>query len=251
MAWYFSGPDSVQWRWVLAAASVPVGIMGLLRSHVPESPRFHLAAGETRKAQQVIENVAEYNQVELPSNWKLVPHAVQQGNDDGYSAIPLSQLQPHPPQSLEATMSSITSTSLREHVSAHSGTPLDQGEEVFQNHGHSFSELLNGALRPTTLRLWLLYFCVQFSSSGMVFALPKLFDQTFPGLSERDIALDLLVGVVGLVPGLAIAYFAVEKSRTISLACYCIAAGAIVAGLGPSFTQKSRVGALLLSILLR
>ena len=95
------------------------------------------------------------------------------------------------------------------------------------SHGNISLLFKGDTLKATTPRLWLLWFLTQFSSAGMVFALPKIFDETF-SVSKKRIALDLLWGVFGLVPGLAIAYFVVERSRKYSLAGYYVAAGASV-----------------------
>ena len=85
-----------------------------------------------------------------------------------------------------------------------------------------------------------------------VFALPKLFDDAFPGKTEREIALDLLIGVVGLIPGLAIAFYAVEWSRTRTLALFFVAAGVSVLLLGYAFlVNRSQKWALLMSMILR
>ena len=107
-------------------------------------------------------------------------------------------------------------------------------------------------LRATTPRLWLLWFLTQFSSAGMVFALPKIFDETFQ-VSKKRIALDLLWGVFGLIPGLAIAYFAVEKSRKYSLAGYYLASGASVFMLMLTTMGflSNEVAAIFMSIVLR
>ena len=86
----------------------------------------------------------------------------------------------------------------------------------------------------------------------MVFALPKIFDQTFD-VSKKRIALDLLWGVFGLVPGLAIAYFVVERSRKYSLAGYYVAAAAAVFMfmLTTMGFLKNEVMAVLMSVVLR
>jgi len=77
-------------------------------------------------------------------------------------------------------------------------------------------------------------------------------DEHFLGKTERDIALDLLIGVIGLIPGLAIAFFAIEKSRKKTLAAFLLAAGVAVACLGWSFlVLKSQRWSLFFSIVLR
>ncbi|QDZ22269.1 MFS general substrate transporter [Chloropicon primus] len=182
VAYSFSGKEDIKWRWVLGIVSIPVGIMAVLRRHVPESPRYHLAIGEVDKAQSILEKVAETNGVPLPRG-KLAP--LRKKGSSGESE---------------------SSTSMHGKISL-----LFKGD----------------ILRATTPRLWLMWFLTQFSSSGMVFALPKIFDETF-SVSKKRIALDLLWGVFGLIPGLTIAYFVVERSRKYSLAAYYVAAGASV-----------------------
>jgi len=119
-------------------------------------------------------------------------------------------------------------------------------------HG-KISELFRGeTLRKTTPRLWMLWFLTQFSSAGMVFALPKIFDESF-AVSKRRIALDLLWGVFGLIPGLAIAYFVVEKSRKYSLAGYYLVAAASVFlfMLTTMGSLANEAAAILMSVVLR
>ena len=263
IAWYFSGSEQVQWRWVLAISSVPVGIMAVLRRHVPESPRYHLARGETGLAQSVVQQVADMNQTNLPEDWKLLPQTQtsaltetdstkrKKGEYMQMTQQEMPSVDHHEPyrDDLEAPEEALDNEAVIPSV-----VGQDEGEEVVAaGSGHSFAQLLQGEkMRATTWRLWLLYFLVQFSSAGMVFALPKLFDESFPGKTERDIALDLLIGVVGLIPGLAIAYVAVEKSRKKSLAAFFFAAGLSVLLLGGAFVKiDSQVWAIVFSIVLR
>ena len=266
IAWYYSETDEVEWRKVLFISSIPVGIMAVLRRHVPESPRYYLAAGETEEAQRVVQSVADKNNVELPENWELLPYQNTQQFRGDYTVLPtqqeLTQLNgTNATQQISSDTKrsevQITSPENVSNAEQKTGIPSSNGNENEQlvthaGNGHSFSELLQSHLRPTTWRLWLLYFLLQFSSAGMVFALPKLFFEIFAGKSERDIALYLLIGVVGLIPGLAIAYVAVEKSRTKTLAAFLVSAGVSVLCLGGAFlVLKSQMWALIFSILLR
>lgn len=182
VAYCFSGNDDIRWRWVLGIVSIPVGVMAVLRRHVPESPRYYLAINEVDKAQKILEEVAAANGVSLPPG-RLAP------------------------------------------LRRPAGDAADGGGGG--SHGNISLLFKGDTLKATTPRLWLLWFLTQFSSAGMVFALPKIFDETF-SVSKKRIALDLLWGVFGLVPGLAIAYFVVERSRKYSLAGYYVAAGASV-----------------------
>lgn len=269
IAWYFSGSDQVQWRWVLAISSIPVGIMAVLRRHVPESPRYHLARGDTGLAQDIVQQVADTNDAELPEDWKLVPQTQTSalietdstnGQKGDYMQMNQQELVRQAPyrDDVEAAAKAAADVAPPEEpcgglVPAFINAE-EEGEEVAAGgSGHSFAQLLQGEkMRATTWRLWLLYFLVQFSSAGMVFALPKLFDDNFAGKTERDIALDLLIGVLGLIPGLAVAYVAVEKSRTRSLASFFLAAGLSVLSLGAAFVKiNSQVWAIVFSIVLR
>jgi len=264
ISWYFSSSEHVQWRWVLLISSIPVGIMAVLRRHVPESPRYHLAAGETEAAQRVVQSVADTNSVRLPDDWRLLSYQESiltenaYEDDDGekqgsYAVVPNPECEfaGIPPQAN-------TPESPRSPMSARSYHNNEDVDELMQNTrttsatGHPIGELIQDPLRPTTLRLWLNYFLVQFSSAGMVFALPMLFDEYFVGKSEHDIALDLLIGVVGLIPGLAIAYVAVERSRTKTLAAFLMGAGVSVLCLGGAFLRlHNHAWALFVSIVLR
>lgn len=77
-------------------------------------------------------------------------------------------------------------------------------------------------------------------------------DFSFSNLpTESDIALDLLIGVIGLFPGLAIAFWVVEISRTRTLASFMLASGVSVILLGYSFmVMDDHKWAILMSILL-
>jgi putative MFS transporter len=258
IAWYFSGSEQVQWRWVLAISSIPVGIMAVLRRHVPESPRYHLARGDTGLAQSVVQQVADMNETDLPDDWKLLPQTQTSALTDAESTkrkkgeyVQMNQQDGHQPYQDDVEVSE--EAGQNEVIPAVIGEDECEEEVTAAGGGHSFAQLLQGEkMRATTWRLWLLYFLVQFSSSGMVFALPKLFDESFPGKTERDIALDLLIGVVGLIPGLAIAYVAVEKSRKKSLAAFFFAAGLTVLFLGGAFVKmNSQMWAIVFSIVLR
>lgn len=183
VAYTFSGKDDIKWRWVLGIVSIPVGIMAVLRRHVPESPRYYLAVNEVDKAQKILEQVARTNGVSLPPG-ELAPLRKRDKEE-------------------------------RENKSSGGG------------HGNISLLFKGDTLKATTPRLWVMWFLTQFSSAGMVFALPKIFDETFH-VSKKRIALDLLWGVFGLIPGLTTAYFVVEKSRKYSLAYYYIVAGLAV-----------------------
>lgn len=249
IAWYFAGAEHVQWRWVLLISSIPVGVMGVLRRHVPESPRYHLAAGETDKAQRVVQAVADHNEVHLPNNWRLlsfeeeVEQQKQEGrrcldeihsdttghNETNCSRVGVSPLSTHATSPWNATRQTATpqhqsiysavpaqnpecemvlcgscegspAPPARGQTSLSSSPPQQQGTTSYQNDGnggespvlvvggsageHSFQELVSDPdLARITYRLWMCYFCVQLSSAGMVFALPKLFDEIFQGKS--------------------------------------------------------------------
>lgn len=163
--------------------------MAVLRRHVPESPRYYLANDEVDKAEAILKQVAETNKMKLPPG-RLAPLR-KKGSREGQ------------------------------------GAEEDAGAGASSMHG-KISLLFKGdTLKRTTPRLWVMWFLTQFSSAGMVFALPKIFDETF-SVSKKRIALDLLWGVFGLIPGLTVAYFVVEKSRKYSLAGYYLVAGAAV-----------------------
>lgn len=273
IAWYFSGDAQVQWRYVLLIASIPVGIMAILRRHVPESPRYYLAAGNLDAAQQVVQAVADENRVTLPSNWKLVAvavpvplastaatttassaAAVMHSTKQPADALPLSCTAAAPTEQDSLSRSVNYSLDAEATATDDSYDPDDDQHSVpsnWQTHQEAY-DLFRGSLRGITARLWPLYFLLQFASAGMVFALPKLFDEFFPGKTEKAIALDLLLGVIGLVPGLMIAYVAVEYSRTKMLGAFFLASGLSVLMLGATLLRwKAHIGALIMSAILR
>mmetsp|Transcript_1358 Transcript_1358/g.3829 ORF Transcript_1358/g.3829 Transcript_1358/m.3829 type:complete len:489 (-) Transcript_1358:1381-2847(-) len=91
-----------------------------------------------------------------------------------------------------------------------------------------FKEILSPELRSTTWRVWLMAFCAQFASAGFVFAMPKLFESEL-GLPAKDVSLMILLGVVGVIPGLLIAFFAIEWSRKKSVSVFYLASALGVA----------------------
>lgn len=265
IAWYFAGDEHVKWRWVLLISSIPVGIMGVLRRHVPESPRYHLAAGATLEAQRVIQDVADCNQVRLPDEWRLLPDHPFRGS--GHQECPMDNTDVSNRQVTTSLASPGTPTSSPRHPtgSQYSAIPSQQpytdheptashealsplevnGHSVRSNEGHdgnvtngdgsdgasglvrtdalatttshSLGELVRDPhLAGTTYRLWACYFCVQLSSAGMVFALPKLFDQTFQGRSGK---LFCVVWCVALLSGLSFYGFRLEQNPKLHSIC--------------------------------
>ena len=123
-----------------------------------------------------------------------------------------------------------------------SRNPLDRFKELFAN----------DVLRGTTPRLWIMAFCAQFASAGMVFALPKLFEVYF-SLSPRRTSLYLLLGVLGVIPGLALAWYVVELSRKKSLASYYFVSGvgAIMFAVATLSSARNEVFAIIMTLILR
>ncbi|XP_028400300.1 synaptic vesicle 2-related protein-like [Dendronephthya gigantea] len=56
------------WRWLLAFSSLPLVIFILLSVGLPESPRFHVSAGEVQKGYQTLVEVAKCNGKEIPGS---------------------------------------------------------------------------------------------------------------------------------------------------------------------------------------
>ena len=263
VSYAFSGKEDIKWRWVLAIVSIPVGIMAVLRRHVPESPRYHLANGDVSKAQEILESVAAMNGVDLPGTHLVDKKA---GGSDGMAADPIVKSNGNPrgegssapsptrerrpswgqgedPEGRDGAGSELAD---REGAggSPSKGGPggsatsrpwhkgrWSVGKGAGKGYGDKMAQLFKGpVLARTTPRLWVMWFCTQFSSAGLVFALPMLFEESFD-VAKRKIALDLLWGVFGLIPGLAVAYYAVERSRKYSLAAYYAASSASVVGL--------------------
>jgi len=193
--------------------------------HVPESPRYHLANGDVAKAQEIVEAVAKENKASLPPG-KLLP--LYQPSDLGTTT------ENDEAEALDGELQSLSQTHEAEAEVEGEGEGALQSEDAsasqcVQKPSSShlrIGELFEGSiLKQTTPRLWLLWFVTQFSAAGIGFALPKLFKESFD-VSEKQIALDLLWGVFGLLPALALAYFVVEKSRKLSLAGF-LAGGAV------------------------
>jgi MFS family permease len=123
-----------------------------------------------------------------------------------------------------------------------SRNPLSRFRELFSTR----------VLRGTTPRIWAMAFCAQFASAGSVFALPKLLEDYFL-LGQKTVSLYLLLGLIGVIPGLALAWYVVEISRKKSLAAYYGVAslGAIGFAVATLSSIRNEVFALVMSLLLR
>ena len=116
-----------------------------------------------------------------------------------------------------------------------------------------FKELFSTeVLRGTTPRIWIMAFCAQFASAGSVFALPKLLEDYF-SLEQKAVSLYLLLGVIGVIPGLAVAWYVVEMSRKRALAAYYAVSslGAIGFAVATLSSIRNVVFALVMSLVLR
>jgi putative MFS transporter len=107
---------------------------------------------------------------------------------------------------------------------------------------HAFQPLLESAYKSTTLRLWGLWFFLQFASSGIVLWLPTILQTQFD-LSDKRTSRDLLYGVLGQAPGLLLAAFLVERSRRYSLAFFLVCAAATTIGLMFVTSEQEAVSA--------
>ena len=59
------------WRHLLTATSLPSLLAVFLIWLVPESPKWLLAVGRTREAEEVVRSIVKENGRELPKGWKL------------------------------------------------------------------------------------------------------------------------------------------------------------------------------------
>lgn len=71
LAWIIQPNVGNNWRYLLAASSIPLWILLAFYPFLPESPRWLLISGDHRAAVKVIEDAAEANKVELPKNAHL------------------------------------------------------------------------------------------------------------------------------------------------------------------------------------
>ncbi len=62
------------WRWLLGISAVPGILIFFIRRYVPESPRYLMVKGKTQQAQQVLQQVAKENGVNMPE-FSLAPLA--------------------------------------------------------------------------------------------------------------------------------------------------------------------------------
>lgn len=130
--------------------------------------------------------------------------------------------------------------------------PLE-GSLENRNPLYRFKELFSTkVLRATTPRIWFMAFCAQFASAGMVFTFPKLLEDQFD-LSAKDVSLYLLLGIIGILPGLGIAWYVVELHRRRSLASYYLVSsiGSALFAVATLSGARNLIFALIASMILR
>jgi hypothetical protein len=159
------------WRWLLGLSSVPLAILLLFYSVVPESPRYLAAKGETEKAFKILQQMAKVNCRSLPQGRLVQTQPLLKDPDDKESSSVGN-----------VEMGDIVRTRAPDEVSLleHSGhnenmnfakKTIPSGlDQVFSN----FTSLLSPPLLSSTLLLWSVFFANAFTYYGLVLLTSQL-----------------------------------------------------------------------------
>lgn len=159
------------WRWLLGLSSVPLAILLLFYSVVPESPRYLAAKGETEQALKILQQMAKVNCRPLPQG-RLVQTQPLLGDPDDKGSSSIGNVEMGDIGRIRAP----DEVSLLEH-SGNSGNmvvakkTISSGlDQVFSN----FTSLLSPPLLSSTLLLWSVFFANAFTYYGLVLLTSQL-----------------------------------------------------------------------------
>lgn len=158
------------WRWLLGLSSVPLAILLLFYSLVPESPRYLAAKGETEKAFQILQQMARVNCRSLPQGrlvqTRPLPHPDEKG----------SSFQGNVEMGDMVRTGALDEVSLLEHfgskgnITVAKKTVTSGLNKIVSN----FTSLLSPPLRSSTLLLWSVFFANAFTYYGLVLLTSQL-----------------------------------------------------------------------------
>lgn len=208
------------WRWLLGLSSVPLAILLLFYSVVPESPRYLAAKGETEKAFKILQQMAKVNCRPLPQGRLVQTQPLLKDPDDKVSSSVGN-----------VEMGDIVRTRAPDEVSLleHSGHSENMNvakktipsglDQVFSN----FTSLLSPPLLSSTLLLWSVFFANAFTYYGLVLLTSQLSGgdpNCRPEAAANIVSAasdggqlyrNVFISSIGEVPGLAVAAYIVDR----------------------------------------
>lgn len=137
------------WRWLLALSSTPSFLLLLLYWFTPESPRYLCMKGKTTDAMQVLERMAKWNHVSLPSGRLVSDHSCV-------------------PDENPASSAGLDSITIQRH-----DTNIDDSESK-RGGITSLFRILSRKLLRTTLLLWMVIFGCAFAYYGIILLTSEL-----------------------------------------------------------------------------
>lgn len=155
------------WRWLLGLSSLPLAILLLFYSIVPESPRYLAAKGETEKAYKILQQMAKVNCRPLPQGRLVQTQPLLIGDSDNSKRPATGNVEMVDVVRTKAT----DEISLLEHSGNLSVAKKTMGlDQVFCN----FTSLLSPPLLSSTLLLWSVFFANAFTYYGLVLLTSQL-----------------------------------------------------------------------------
>lgn len=225
------------WRWLLGLSSVPLAILLLFYSVVPESPRYLASKGETEKAFKILQQMAKVNCKPLPKG-RLVQAQPLLGDPD---SINTSASAVNVEMSDFALTRAVDETRLLDRTGNNGNldvakkTTTSSLEQVLSN----FRSLLSPPLLSSTLLLWSVFFANAFTYYGLVLLTSQLSGggtdcrpeeaaNTISAASDSgQLYRNVFISSIGELPGLAVAAYIVDRwGRKLSMATLFTLCGA-------------------------
>ncbi|KAJ4709130.1 organic cation/carnitine transporter 7-like [Melia azedarach] len=190
------------WRWLLALSAIPSFIVLIFISFMPESPRYLCTKGRIIDAYNILEKIAQFNRVDLPSG----------------------------------SLISDRTTQLDEEFSTSEETPLLTSTTNKTTGFSCFLMLFSPRLFRTTILLWILFFGNSFVYYGIVLLTSALSSMQSKcsspillseSVQDSSLYIDVFITSFAELPGLLLAAIIVDRvgrksSMTIMFILVCI-----------------------------
>lgn len=157
------------WRWLLSLSSVPLAVLLLFYSFVPESPRYLASKGDTAKAVKILQQMADTNGRPLPAGRLIasqqheleIERRTSERNLEMGKGLHLSEGE-------EKSLLVLSESKVDTHGQRKNNNVALNG--VFSN----FTALLSPPLISSTLLLWSVFFANAFTYYGLVLLTSQL-----------------------------------------------------------------------------
>ena len=158
------------WRWLLSLSSVPLAVLLLFYSFVPESPRYLASKGDTAKAVRILQQMADTNGRPLPTgrlvgSQQHVDLEIKRGTSERNVEMGKGL---HSSAEEENSLLALPESKVDTHSQRKNNNVVLNG--VFSN----FSALLSPPLISSTLLLWSVFFANAFTYYGLVLLTSQL-----------------------------------------------------------------------------